>query len=108
MKLLNAIQTRFPGGFEYSEAIQMCLWLHLRKNTLPSDCGEFAGDKGELAETFSTLAQNGKIREGCNEPTDSSCLREKTCWSNVIESLYKDDVVVDFNFPDQFSDIFTK
>jgi hypothetical protein len=106
MKLLNALETRFPDGLGYSDAVQLCGWIHLAKNTLPSEEGEFAGDKTEIARVFSALAQMGMIRgEGCFE-TNLHSIMEVKHWIRVIESVYYETDTLNFDFPQQFTDIF--
>lgn len=107
-KLVHEIELRFPDGLLYDEAVQMCRWLHLLDNTLPSEYGQYAGHKGEIAETFAHLAKMGKICDNEGNINKISELTEKVYWSEILDCLYRDKLPLDYSFPARFPDIFGK
>lgn len=106
MKIYEFLAGKFLNGIDYRDACQLCIWIHLVKNKIPSDQNAYAGEKQELAEAFALLARSGVIRgiEGVDSPQSS--VETNQHWLEVIKSAYFDSFVPDFDFPCRFEDIF--
>lgn len=106
MKVFRFLSDKFRDGIDYRDACQLCIWIHLAKNTIPSDLNAYAGEKHELAEAFALLARSGLITGKASRDMTQNYIDSSQHWLDVIKSAYLNTYVPDYDFPRRFNDIF--
>jgi hypothetical protein len=101
MKLFYYLYKAFPGGLDYADAVQLCLWLHISENAAPSDKSTMAGDREEISETLSKLALAGLI-QGINIEA-----QQPAYWMHILNSIYHGNAKLDKSWPGKFPELFS-